>query len=196
MNTVAGSCGVNWFRGSRGKTGCGGARCSFTTKRDSHGSSHYRWEVAYTNVNHNSCFGASPISILRRLVIASFSPNWIQTKNFYVVRKGRIPGIYDIWEDCKSQVQGFHDNEYKKFSSGIEAKEYLAAHGINSTRYITKKALLKDPKHGQDAYKNQYLLQHFLSQRNLLPRPLNQKDPGRSLVQQSLMRNCLRPLQQ
>lgn len=157
MNTLAGSFAVNWFRfrASRGKTGCEGARCSFTSKRDSHGSSHYRWEVAYSKVNHNSCFGASPMSILRRLVIASLSPNWIQTKNFYVIRKGRIPGIYDIWEDCKSQVQGFHDNEYKKFSSRIEATEYLAAHGINSTRYITKKAFFKDPKHGQDAYKNQ-----------------------------------------
>jgi len=155
MNTVAGISAVTWFRSSRGKIGFGGARCFFTTKRDSYSSLQYHRGVGFTNVNLNSCFGASPISILRRPVIASVSPSWIQTKNFYVVRKGRIPGIYDNWEECKSQVQGFHDNEYKKFSSRIEAKEYLAAHGITSTRCMTKKAFVEDLEHGQDSYKNQ-----------------------------------------
>ncbi|MBP5713488.1 MAG: RNase H1/viroplasmin domain-containing protein, partial [Prevotella sp.] len=26
---------------------------------------------------------------------------------FYVVWKGRTPGVYDRWEDCKKEIEGF-----------------------------------------------------------------------------------------
>lgn len=36
---------------------------------------------------------------------------------FYVVWKGRIPGIYTSWEECKAQIDGFPENEYKSFKT-------------------------------------------------------------------------------
>ena len=44
---------------------------------------------------------------------------------YYVVRKGRNPGIYLTWEECKKQVDGFSNAEFKSFSSESEAREYL-----------------------------------------------------------------------
>lgn len=47
-------------------------------------------------------------------------------KNFYAVRKGRKPGIYDSWDECKAQVMGFKSAEYKKFSTVDEAKAFIS----------------------------------------------------------------------
>lgn len=44
---------------------------------------------------------------------------------YYAVRKGYNPGIYCTWEECKNQVSGFPNNEYKGFSTLREAEEYF-----------------------------------------------------------------------
>lgn len=44
---------------------------------------------------------------------------------YYVVRRGYNPGIYRTWEECKNQVLGFPNNEYKGFSTLREAEEYF-----------------------------------------------------------------------
>lgn len=36
---------------------------------------------------------------------------------FYVVWKGRRPGIYDTWKDCQAQVEGFPNQVYKSFTT-------------------------------------------------------------------------------
>lgn len=46
-------------------------------------------------------------------------------KNFYCVIKGRTPGIYTNWEDCKSQVNGYKGAKYKGFKSIQEAQQYI-----------------------------------------------------------------------
>ena len=47
-------------------------------------------------------------------------------KQYYVVIKGRTPGIYTNWEDCKAQVNGFKGAKYKRFKSIQEAQQYIA----------------------------------------------------------------------
>lgn len=54
-----------------------------------------------------------------------FSANPMGSK-FYAVRKGRSVGIYNNWDDCKSQVHGYPGCQYKSFSSLKEAEDYLA----------------------------------------------------------------------
>ena len=46
-------------------------------------------------------------------------------KNFYAVKKGKTPGIYETWDECKKQVDGFPGAEYKGFALLDEAREYL-----------------------------------------------------------------------
>lgn len=42
-------------------------------------------------------------------------------KKYYVVFKGRNPGVYDDWGDALEQVQGYEGAVYKGFSSSTEA---------------------------------------------------------------------------
>ncbi len=46
-------------------------------------------------------------------------------KQFYAVKKGRAPGIYQTWDECKTQVDGFNGAVYKGFHSRAEAKKFL-----------------------------------------------------------------------
>jgi len=44
---------------------------------------------------------------------------------FYAVKKGRNIGIYDTWEDCKREVEGFSGAVYKKFSTYEQAQAFI-----------------------------------------------------------------------
>ena len=48
-------------------------------------------------------------------------------KKYYAVRKGRVPGIYESWEDCKKQVTGFSSASYKSFSSRGGAEAFMGS---------------------------------------------------------------------
>ena len=38
-------------------------------------------------------------------------------KKYYAVRVGKVPGIYQTWDECKKNVHGFPAAEYKSFPS-------------------------------------------------------------------------------
>jgi ribonuclease HI len=46
----------------------------------------------------------------------------MRKQKFYVVWKGRKPGIYALWADCEAQVKGFDGAQYKAFDSREAAK--------------------------------------------------------------------------
>lgn len=48
---------------------------------------------------------------------------------FYAVARGRQPGIYHTWAECRKQVDGFSDARYKKFKTLAEATEFCAVYG-------------------------------------------------------------------
>ena len=43
----------------------------------------------------------------------------------YAVHKGRKPGIYTTWEECKKQIDGFSGPIYKKFDNITSAELFL-----------------------------------------------------------------------
>lgn len=45
--------------------------------------------------------------------------------NFYAVKVGVNPGIYETWESCKAQVHGYPGSVYKGFQTKKEAQAYL-----------------------------------------------------------------------
>ncbi|KAJ8487093.1 hypothetical protein ONZ51_g4401 [Trametes cubensis] len=45
--------------------------------------------------------------------------------SFYAVAKGRKPGIYVDWADCKAQVLNYYGAKYKKCASPYQAKSWL-----------------------------------------------------------------------
>ena len=56
---------------------------------------------------------------------------------YYVVWKGRKPGVYPTWDDCKAQVDGFADAKYKSFESKADA---VAAYGQPHTQHIASRS--------------------------------------------------------
>ena len=44
-------------------------------------------------------------------------------QKFYVVWRGRKPGVYDSWDGCKAQVEGFGEAEYKAYATLEDAEE-------------------------------------------------------------------------
>lgn len=52
---------------------------------------------------------------------------------YYVVWQGRETGVFDSWEACKKQVDGFDKALFKSFDSKIEA---LKAYTDNPRRYV------------------------------------------------------------
>ena len=56
-------------------------------------------------------------------------PKW------YVVYKGRVPGVYDEWDDCLKQVNKFKGNSYKGYTS----REKAEARWMNHQREERKK---------------------------------------------------------
>lgn len=51
---------------------------------------------------------------------------------YYVVKKGYKTGIFNNWEQCKANIYGFSDAEYKSFSNQNDAYDYLN----NKNEYI------------------------------------------------------------
>ena len=46
-------------------------------------------------------------------------------KKYYIVKKGKNPGVYYNWPDCQKQVQGFTGAVFKGFAVKKEAEEWL-----------------------------------------------------------------------
>jgi len=44
----------------------------------------------------------------------------------YVVYKGKVPGVYDDWEECRKQVHRFSGNSYKGYPTRVEAEARYA----------------------------------------------------------------------
>ncbi len=46
-------------------------------------------------------------------------------KKWYAVRKGKVPGIYTSWDECKAQVNGFSGAEFKGYSTKSDAEAFM-----------------------------------------------------------------------
>ncbi|MEL6918163.1 MAG: ribonuclease H family protein [Bacteroidota bacterium] len=57
-------------------------------------------------------------------------------EKFYTVWKGKRPGIYTSWDDCKAAISGFKGAQYKSFPTFVAAKN---AYNGDYTDYTGKK---------------------------------------------------------
>lgn len=69
---------------------------------------------------------------------------------FYVVKKGKIPGIYNSWEEIRPLVSQFSGADYKKFKILSEAKAYLNQETNNNLN----KNLISEKNSFQNNYNN------------------------------------------
>ena len=59
---------------------------------------------------------------------------------FYVVWKGKVPGIYDSWDDCKKQISGMKGAQYMSFPTREQADK-----AYNSSYAAYKGSKKKEP---------------------------------------------------
>lgn len=50
-------------------------------------------------------------------------------KKYYAVKKGKAPGIYTTWDECKKQVMGYSCAVYKSFTDLDSAKQFMQSEG-------------------------------------------------------------------
>lgn len=53
-------------------------------------------------------------------------------KKYYGVKQGRIPGVYETWEECREQVHGFPGATYKSFPTAEEAAQFVGQTGCEN----------------------------------------------------------------
>lgn len=54
--------------------------------------------------------------------------------NFYAVKIGVSPGIYETWSECENNVKGFSNARYKKFKTYAKAEKYMKDDNINKSK--------------------------------------------------------------
>jgi ribonuclease HI len=64
----------------------------------------------------------------KKNIPTKFTSKSIVQGKLYVVIKGRIPGIYQSWDECQLQVKGFSGAIYKSFKSMDDALNFRATH--------------------------------------------------------------------
>lgn len=58
---------------------------------------------------------------------------------YYAVKKGKVPGIYLSWNDCKAMVDGYPGAVYKSFKTIEEAEKFITGEKIISGMKVSGK---------------------------------------------------------
>lgn len=76
---------------------------------------------------------------------SSFFYNLIM--NYYAVKKGKKPGVYLTWDECKAQVNGFSGAEYKKFNNKEDALDFVGAKKPVQASLFVEESFGNEEKH-------------------------------------------------
>jgi hypothetical protein len=88
------------------------------------------------------------------ILFIHFSLSFEGKMPWYVVYRGRNPGVYEQWVQCHQQVIGFHNNYYKSFTCKDEA--------IASYLEFTGEAKVHVVGHGLQLINNTFSLQSIV----------------------------------
>src|SRR3954464_9908830 len=72
--------------------------------------------------------------IFELLLTFCLSSACIQQMTSYVVYVGRVPGVYEDWEECRRQVHCFSGNSYKGYPTRAEAEARYARYLVGERR--------------------------------------------------------------
>jgi ribonuclease HI len=77
-------------------------------------------------------------------------------KKWYVVYRGRVPGVYDEWEHCSEQVTSFSGNSYKGYKSREEAE-------VRWMNYLLEEERKKNPMKTKNRMKTAFVIPSLLT---------------------------------
>jgi len=73
--------------------------------------------------------------------------------NYYAVKEGIIPGVYNTWEECEKQIKGFSGAKHKKFTNYDDALEFAGI--IGDKQISVKKSGIKGKRNKGEISKNE-----------------------------------------
>lgn len=62
---------------------------------------------------------------------------------YYAVKKGKVPGIYFNWNDCKAMVDGYQGAVYKSFKTIEEAENLLTERKLLPERKLYRYEIIR-----------------------------------------------------
>lgn len=63
---------------------------------------------------------------------------------YYAVKNGKVPGIYNTWDECKENIHGFKGAIYKKFDSEEDAINFMEGSDLNEKYMNNSKEIGED----------------------------------------------------
>ena len=80
------------------------------------------------------CVFSLPILLLHTYIFLMYCLWCTLEMSSYVVYKGKVPGVYDDWEECRRQVHRFSVNSYKGYTTRAEAEARYARYPAGERR--------------------------------------------------------------
>lgn len=72
---------------------------------------------------------------------------------FYVVRRGRVPGIYETWDECRRQINKYSGAFYRKFSTRDAAEKF---YNLSDTRAKkVNRKIFREKRKNEAGYRRQ-----------------------------------------
>ncbi|CAI2172721.1 5953_t:CDS:2 [Funneliformis geosporum] len=68
------------------------------------------------------------------------------TSGFYAVRVGRLPGVYESWEECEKHIKNYPNAKFKKFTTLQEAEAFMKEGNVKKEAYLRKTSRQKIQK--------------------------------------------------
>ena len=65
---------------------------------------------------------------------------------YYAVKNGRKIGIFETWDECKAQVDGYSGAEYKSFTAEADALAFMGVLEKKESRYFLFRGILRAKK--------------------------------------------------
>ena len=72
-------------------------------------------------------------------------------QKYYAVRVGKTPGIYNDWETCKTQIDGYPKAVYKSFKTLAEAQEWFSERSPENTSKHKLQASFQEKNESTDS---------------------------------------------
>ena len=73
-------------------------------------------------------------------------------KKYYAVKVGKKLGIYNSWDECREQVNGFNGAQYKGFATKEEAEQYLGQSNLEDGNQTTNEVKTDNSDRDINAY--------------------------------------------
>lgn len=70
------------------------------------------------------------------------------SKKYYAVKVGKLPGIYNTWDECKDFVIGFPNAQFKSFKEKRDAEKYMqedvSSEAVQKKKSTSKKVITNE----------------------------------------------------